>query len=40
MKMTSTEHDVTAMHAVLAVIRERAHKLILVRETVASHKLE
>ena len=40
MKISFTEHDVIAMHAELAAIRERVHKLILVREIVASHRFD
>ena len=38
--MAFTEQEVAAMHAELAAIRERIHKLILTREVAASHRLE
>ena len=40
MKMKFITHDVTDMQAELAVVRERVHKLVLIREFAASHKLE
>ena len=39
-KMAFTEHEVIVMHAELAAISERAHKLILVRKIAAFHRLE
>ena len=39
-KLSFTEHGVTAMHAELAAIRERVHKLFRIRGIAVSHKLE
>ena len=38
--MSFTEQGEIVMHAELAVIRERAHKLVLVREIAASRRLD
>ena len=38
--MNFTKHDVTVMHAESAAFCTRVHKLILVREVAASHKLD
>ena len=38
--MTFTEHDMTTMHADLAAICERVHKLILIRGITAPHRLD
>ena len=39
-KMNFTEHNLIAMHAELAAFCEPMHKLILVREIAASHRLD
>ena len=38
--MNIIEHDVTAVYIELLVFHERAHKLILVREIAASHRMD
>ena len=38
--MNFNKHDVTGMHAELDTVPKRVHKLILVREVTASHRLD